>query len=57
MIGGFYKIKLNNKEGACDINGNMIIEPKYDKVFLLVKDEIVGYFSVELDGKEGACDI
>ena len=31
--GGWYSIKTNEKEGACDTRGNEIIPPKYEAVY------------------------
>lgn len=51
---GYYNVKLNGKEGVCDLSGKEIIPcNKYNNVILYSS----GWYGVKLDGKEGACDL
>lgn len=38
---GWYSVKSNNKEGACDINGKELIPPEYDDVHVYYEDKYI----------------
>ena len=50
--GGWFDVKLNDKEGACDLTGKEIIPCKYDNV-----DFYGNSYGIKLKGKEGSCDL
>jgi len=50
--GGWYGVKLNGKEGVCDLSGKEVIPCKYERI---VKHE--GHYGVWINGKKGSCDL
>ncbi|MBR3696957.1 MAG: WG repeat-containing protein [Clostridia bacterium] len=52
---GRIRIEKDNKYGIADLNGNIIIEPKYDAISIQTAKK--GYFSIEKDNKYGLMDL
>ncbi|MDR1896895.1 MAG: WG repeat-containing protein [Prevotellaceae bacterium] len=50
--GGWYSIRANGKEGACDLKGNEVIPPIYDDVHF-----DGNYYKVKLNGKVAIRDL
>ena len=52
---GYYSVKLNDKEGICDLNGRELMAPnKYNSV---IYDKQSGYYAVKIGDKAGLCNL
>ncbi len=52
---GYYSVKVNDKEGICDLNGRELMAPdKYNSVIYYKKD---GYYNLMSGDKAGVCDL
>ena len=50
--GGWFTVKLNDKEGACDLTGKEIIPCKYNDVVFYGDS-----YEITINGKKGSCDL